>query len=312
MAPFAVAAGWGLDRWLSEPPTAVHPVALFGTTMTKLEQHIYSDNRQRGVAYTVIGVATGASVGLLARKFCGRATSTAVVSWLAMAGTMLESESRRVAEALDDNDVVEARRRVAMLVGRRTDDLGESDIARATIESLAENTTDAVTATILWAGVGGATVAAAHRCINSMDAMVGHRNARFERFGWAAARLDNLANWFPARLTALAVILVRPRRAGDVIRTVRRDAAQHPSPNGGVVEAAFAAALGLQLGGSNEYDGDVDDRGLLGDGTPPTGTDIERTVVLARHVAAVTLAMTTATHVTVGLLVRRRTRGQRR
>lgn len=198
-----------------------------------------------------------------------------------------------------------------MLVGRRTDDLGESEISRATIESLAENTVDAVTATVLWAGVGGATGAATHRCINTMDAMVGHRNERFERFGWAPARLDDLANWLPARLTAMAVMVVRPRRARDVMRTVRRDAPQHPSPNGGIVEAAFAAALGLQLGGSNEYDGDVDDRGLLGNGARPIGADIERTVALARHVTAVTLAMTTATHAIVGLLVRRRARGQR-
>jgi len=310
-SPFAVIAGWGVDRLLGEPPTAVHPVALFGSAMTELEQHLYGDDRRRGVVYTAIGVGVGVAVGVLARKSAGPVVSTVVVSGLAMAGKMLETESRGVARALDDGDLVEARQRVGMLVGRQTDELGESDIARAVIESLAENTTDAVIATMFWGTTAGATGAASHRCINTMDAMVGHHNPRFERFGWASARLDDLANWLPARLTTVAVIVARPRRAVDVVRTVRRDAARHPSPNGGLVEAAFAAALGLQLGGSNIYDGEVDDRGLLGDGTQPVGADIERAVVLARHVAVAALAITTATHIVGGALVRCWTRRQR-
>lgn len=312
IAPLAVAAGWGVDRLLGEPPAAMHPVARFGSAMTELERRIYGDNRGRGVVYAAVGTGVGAAVGMLARKSAGPVVSTVVVSWLAMAGTMLESEGRRVAQALDDGDLVEARRRAGMLVGRRTEELDESDIARAVIESLAENTTDAVVATMFWAAIGGAIGAAAHRCINTMDAMVGHRTTRFERFGWASARGDDLANWLPARLTAAAVIVARPQRGGDVVRTVRRDAAAHPSPNGGVVEAAFAAALGLQLGGSNTYDGSVDDRGLLGDGKRPAGADIERAVVLARHVAVAALAMTTATHVVGGFVVRRCARRQPR
>ncbi len=310
IGPFAVTAGWGLDRWLGEPPTVVHPVALFGTTMTKLEQHFYGDDRRRGAVYTAVGVGVGTGVGLLARKSAGPVVSTVLVSWLAMAGKMLESESRGVAAALDDGDLVEARRRVGMLVGRRTDELDESDIARAVIESVAENTTDAVVASMFWGTIAGAPGAASHRCINTMDAMVGHHNPRLERFGWASARLDDLANWLPARLTAAAVIVARPRRAVDVVRTVRRDAARHPSPNGGLVEAAFAAALGLQLGGSNIYDGKVDDRGLLGDGKQPSVDDIARAVVLARHVAVATVAITTAAHAVGGIVVRRLTRRQ--
>jgi adenosylcobinamide-phosphate synthase len=311
-APFAVTAGWGLDRLLGEPPTPVHPVALFGSVMTKLEQRLYGDDRGRGVAYTAVGVGVGATVGVVARTSMGPAASTMLMSWLAMAGTMLESESRRVAEALDEGDLVEARQRVGMLVGRRTDELDESGIARAVIESLAENTTDAVTATMFWAAIGGAPGAACHRCINTMDAMVGHHNERFERFGWASARLDDVANWLPARLSTLAVLLARPQRAVAVVRTIRRDAAQHPSPNGGLVEAAFAAALGLQLGGVNHYGNSVDDRGQLGDGRQPASADIERAAVLAQHVAVAALAMTAAAQVGSGLLVRCWVRRQRR
>jgi len=306
LGSLAVTTGWLLDRSVGEPPLAVHPVARFGTAMTWLEHRIHRDARSPGVAYTAIGVAAGTVVGNLARKIGGPAVSTATASWLAMAGSMLESESERVAVALADGDLATARDRVAMLVGRRTDELDESGVARATIESLAENTTDAVTATMFWASAGGATGAAVHRCINTMDAMVGHRNERFARFGWSAARLDDLANWLPARLTVLAVAVARPGRAIEVRRTVRRDAAQHPSPNGGVVEAAFAAALDVRLGGANDYAGMVDDRGVLGDGPPPMGPDIERAARLSRDVALVLLAITTAAQFIAGRALRRR------
>jgi adenosylcobinamide-phosphate synthase len=142
-----------------------------------------------------------------------------------------------------------------------------------------------VTGPLLWAAVGGAPTVLAHRAINTLDAMVGHRNARYANFGWAAARADDAVNWPAARLTALAVIAVRPRRAAAVATVVRRDAPCHPSPNGGVIESAFAAALGIRLGGENSYGGVVEDRGRLGDGPPPTPADGIRALRLARHTA---------------------------
>lgn len=300
----AASLGWGADRLLGEPPARIHPVALFGTAMVRLEHSIHAPRRRRGVLYAAAGTSAGVGAGLATRKLLGALGATAVISAVCMAGKMLDAESRAVATLLAGGQLDAARNRVGGLVGRRTDELTELDICRAAIESLAENTVDAVTATMFWATVGGATGAAAHRCINTMDAMVGHRNERFEHFGWASARLDDVANWVPARLTALAVLIVTPTRAGEIIRTVRRDAPQHPSPNGGVVEAAFAAALDIRLGGTNTYDGISDDRGELGDGQPPTVADIERTVWLARRVAVVSLMINAVGSLAVRRLLR--------
>ena len=158
---------------------------------------------------------------------------------------------------------------------------------RAVVETVAENTVDAVTAPLWWATIGGAPAVLAHRAINTLDAMVGHRNERYRQFGWASARADDVVNWIPARLTAVAVAAVRPRRAAAIARTVRRDAPRHPSPNGGVVEAAFAAALDVRLGGTNTYGDVVEDRGTLGDGRPPTPDDGVAAIRLARDATGV-------------------------
>jgi adenosylcobinamide-phosphate synthase len=120
----------------------------------------------------------------------------------------------------------------------------------------------------------------AHRAVNTLDAMVGHHDSRYEQFGWASARLDDVANYVPARLTAAAVAAMTPRRARSIWTTVRRDAAAHPSPNAGVIEAAVAAALGVRLGGTNRYGGRIEDRGVLGDGPAPTVADGRRALRL--------------------------------
>jgi len=159
-------------------------------------------------------------------------------------------------------------------------------VARAVVESVAENTVDAVIAPALWAAIGGAPAVLGYRAVNTLDAMVGHRSPRYARFGWAAARLDDLAAWMPARLTAALVAAVRPGTCRRVARAVHRQAPLHPSPNAGVAEAAFAAALGVTLGGTNVYGGEVDERPLLGDGPEACAVDIERAVSLSRDVTA--------------------------
>ena len=189
-----------------------------------------------------------------------------------------------VALPLAAGDLAAARRRLPALVGRDPTALDGPEIARAVVESLADNTVDAVVAPCLWAVAAGAPGALAYRAVNTLDAMVGHRSERYRNFGWASARLDDLAGWVPARLTAALVAAVRPGRARAVWRTVRADAPSHPSPNAGVAEAAWAAALGVRLGGTNRYGGRVEVRPRLGAGPPPSAADIARAAALSRDV----------------------------
>lgn len=287
MTALAASAGLVLDRVLGEPPVAWHPVAQFGATMSAIEARWWADARTSGVAYTATGVVLGLVPALLLRRVVGPPVATALASGVAIAGAMLESEAHAVALHLGADDLAAARNQVGRLVGRSTDHLDIADVSRAVIETVAENTVDAVTATLFWGSVFGAPGALGHRAINTMDAMVGHRSERHVRFGWLSAHLDDVANWVPARLTALAVIVVFPTRAREIWRTVRSDAHLHPSPNGGVVEAAFAGALGIRLGGTNVYGDVVDDRGVLGDGRAPNAEDVERATMLARRATCV-------------------------
>jgi adenosylcobinamide-phosphate synthase len=200
------------------------------------------------------------------------------------AGRELRRAAGLVRDALGADDLALARARVPALVGRDPSQLDASGLAAAVIESLAENSVDAVVAPTWWAVVGGSGAAGAYRAVNTMDAMVGNRSARYANFGRASARLDDLMNLGPARLTALLVAGVRPHARRNIQRAVREHAPAHPSPNAGVAEAAFAAALGRQLGGPLEYDGRREDRPHLGWGPRPAPADIDRAVTLASHV----------------------------
>jgi adenosylcobinamide-phosphate synthase len=217
--------------------------------------------------------------------------STGLATYLSVAHRALSEAGTAVADALSDDDLPRARLLLASLVGRATADLDAAEISRAVVESLAENTVDAVVAPAFWAFVAGAPGALGYRAVNTMDASVGYLSARYARYGWASARLDDLANYVPARLTAALVVAVRPRSAGAVWRAVRRDAPSHPSPNSGVAEAAFAAALGLQLGGVNVYGAREERRPRLGCGRVPGVADIATTVALCRDVTNGMLAL---------------------
>jgi adenosylcobinamide-phosphate synthase len=287
MKSLAATAGTALDQLVGEPPIGLHPVARFGALMHRVERHVYADRRARGVAHTAVGVGVGVIAGLVLRRTIGPTAATIAATTICAAGRMLDDEGMRISRLLREGDVDAARRQVRSLVGRSTDHLDEHEISRAVIESVAENCVDAVTASLFWGSIGGAPAVLAHRSVNTLDAMVGHHDHRYERFGWASARLDDVANFLPARLTVLAVAAVRPRRAGAIWRVVRRDAHRHPSPNGGIIESAFAAALGVRLGGVNRYGDHVEDRGTLGDGPAPAAPDIASAVRLRRHATAI-------------------------
>jgi adenosylcobinamide-phosphate synthase len=278
----STAAGILADRTFGEPPTSVHPVAAFGTVMTALERRLYRDERWAGAVHAAAGIALGVAAGRLVR-------SRAVATYVAVSGRMLGSTARQIGSVLEAGDLAGARALLPSLVGRDPSGLDGGEIARAVVESVAENTVDAIVAPALWAAAAGAPGVLAHRAVNTMDAMVGHRSARYERYGWAAARLDDAMAWVPARATAALVAAVRPSAAGEIWRTVRRDAPAHPSPNAGVAEAAFAAALGIQLGGLVRYGERVEDRPRLGEGRAVEAADIDRAVRLSDDV---TLALT--------------------
>ena len=291
-----LALGYAADQLLGDPQQ-FHPVAGFGRIAADLERRWLrcerSEPRNRrttGVAYVVVLVGGAVTVGRLVDR---GTIPTAVATWAVLGGRSLAREADAVHTHLVNGDLDAAREQLTHLVGRDPSQLGPDEIARATIESVAENTSDAVVAPLFWGAVAGPAGLLGYRAANTLDAMVGHRTPRHEQFGWAAARFDDLLNLAPARLSAaLAVGLGGSPDAA--LRAWRDDARQHPSPNAGPVEAAFAGALGVRLGGTNTYAGASENRGFLGNGKPPTTADIPRANRLAALVGAGALAVTVA------------------
>lgn len=263
----AVAVALLIDRWTPEPPNRWHPVAWFGTSMTAVEQRIWADRRAAGLIYTGAGVAIGVAAGRLVRS------PTAALA-VALGAGSLRATAAEIGEVVDGGDLPAARRSVRALVGRDPSELDEAGIAAAVVESVAENSVDATVAPILWTLVAGAPGALGYRAVNTMDAMVGHRSTRYERFGWASARLDDVANWLPARLFACGVVVAAWPRRREILNAIRADAPAHPSPNAGVAEAAVAGALGVELGGPLRYGDRLENRPRLGTGPRPDAAAI--------------------------------------
>src|SRR5215207_6089365 len=278
-----LALGYLADRVFGDPRRG-HPVAGFGAAATWLEARCYADRQAAGVLYTgaLVGAAIALGTGLerlSSKRSLPTVITTAAATWAVLGGRSLSREAATVADQLAGGRVPAARVQVSHLVGRDTAELSTEEVARATVESVAENASDAMVAPLLWGAIAGLPGLVGYRAVNTLDAMIGHRSPRYLEFGWAAARLDDLANWAPARLAALAAAVWAPLiggTAGKAIDVVRRDAGQHPSPNAGVIEAAFAGALGVRLGGRNVYHGVAEDRGTLGNGRTVAVSDIAR------------------------------------
>ncbi|TMR90794.1 cobalamin biosynthesis protein [Nonomuraea basaltis] len=283
--PLGLALGVALDRLVGDPRSGAHPVAVFGRAAARLEGSLYGDGRARGVVHVGLCVGGAAGLGvLLSRAPKARTIVTAVATWAVLGGTTLAREGAYMADALERDDLERARARLPHLCGRDPSALEAPELARATVESLAENTSDAVVAPLFWGAVAGVPGLLAYRAINTLDAMIGHRSPRYQRFGWAAARLDDVANYVPARVTGLLAVLIGPDRRG-ALAVLRRDGHRHPSPNAGRCEAAFAGALGVTLGGTNVYGGRTEHRPTMGDGPKPGVRDIRRAVRLTRAVS---------------------------
>jgi len=293
-----IVLGYLADRIFGDPRRG-HPVAAFGAASNWLETRCYADRQAAGALYVGALVGTAAALGAALERAAAKRPAvnlliTTVATWTVLGGRSLGQEAATVAHHLACGELLSAREQVRHLVGRETAELSTEEVARATVESVAENASDAVVAPLLWGALAGLPGLLGYRAINTLDAMIGHRSARYLRFGWAAARLDDLVNWVPARLSALAAAGWAPLVGGtakSAMRVVRRDAGQHPSPNAGVVEAAFAGALDVRLGGRNLYQGSVEDRGILGDGGTVQITDITRARRLASAVSLTGLIM---------------------
>ncbi|GGP71573.1 cobalamin biosynthesis protein [Streptomyces calvus] len=287
---FAYGAAAGLlgDLLLGDPRRG-HPVAAFGRAAAAVERVLWRDHRGAGAVHTAVCVGGAVALGGLAAR-CVRSSPaasvamTAVATWAVVGGTSLAREARTIGRALEAGDVDAARERLPHLCGRDPQALDADGIARAVVESVAENTSDAVVGALVWGAVAGVPGLLGFRAVNTLDAMVGHKSPRHLRYGWASARLDDVAGWPGARLTAVLAALSGPDPLGAV-RAWRADAAKHPSPNAGPVEASFAGALGVRLGGTLSYGGRVEHRPVLnGGGRAVAVSDIDRAVRLSRRV----------------------------
>ncbi|WP_242582634.1 cobalamin biosynthesis protein [Amycolatopsis sp. 195334CR] len=281
-------AGYAADRVFGDPRRA-HPVAWFGSLATAVERRIWADSRPRGMLHLLICTATATGLGVVAERVAPaplRFLATATATWVVLGGRGLATEGTAMADLVEAGDLDGARARLSHLCGRDAAELDLGELTRAATESIAENTSDAVVAPLFWGALAGIPGLLGYRALNTLDAMVGHRSPRYERFGWASARADDVANLIPSRAAALCTAVCAGRDARRVLRVWRRDAGVHPSPNAGQVEAAFAGALGVRLGGVNRYGGAVSERGHLGDGPPPEPADLRRSVRLSLAVGA--------------------------
>jgi adenosylcobinamide-phosphate synthase len=292
MTALGLGLGYGADLALGDPRRG-HPVAGFGHVALALERRAYGPSRVRGIAFTGALVGGAALAGHVLARLLGRRAALALLTWTALGGRSLRREAASIAAQLERSDLDGARASLPSLAGRDAAQLDADGIARAVVESVAENTSDAVVGTLFWGFACGPAGVAAYRAANTLDAMVGHRSPRYERFGWASARLDDALGWPAARAGAALTTLCAPS-PGSAWAIVRRDADAHPSPNAGWMEAAFAGALGLRLGGPLAYDGRVEQRPLLGDGRTPVPADIGRANALSSRVGAGALIVSVA------------------
>ena len=260
------------DQIAGDPEWLPHPVRLIGLAITKGEELLRCPDQNRdaellaGAALTATAVTASyvlTRFTILAAYRCSQllgAVTEVILGWTCLAARNLRDEASSVLDALEAQDILLARRRLARIVGRDTDDLNVNEISRAIIETVAESASDGIVAPIFYMGVGGVPLAMAYKAVNTLDSMIGHTDARYFYFGKVAARLDDAANFLPARLTALAIVaasgLSSPEKSRDAWKVWRRDGNKHKSPNAGQPESAMSGALGVRLGGGNLYDGE--------------------------------------------------------
>ncbi|MEU1226013.1 cobalamin biosynthesis protein [Streptomyces sp. NPDC005828] len=306
---YGAALGLAVDRLVGDPRRG-HPVAAFGRAAGRVEQALWRDHRGWGALHIAVCAGATVAAGALAARTvrgsrAGSVALTATAVWAVVGGTTLGREAHAIGGALAAGDLEVARERLPHLCGRDPQSLDGPAMARAVVESVAENTSDAVVGALFWGAVAGVPGLVGFRAVNTLDAMVGHKSPRHRRYGWASARLDDVAGWPGARLTALLATVAGGDPRGAV-RAWRADAGKHPSPNAGPVEASFAGALGVRLGGTLSYAGRVEHRPVLnGEGRPVEVADIDRAVRLSRRITGLTLAVCVGGRMIASALKRR-------
>ncbi|MBP3088035.1 cobalamin biosynthesis protein CobD [Corynebacterium sp. sy017] len=278
-------AGVIADRIIGDPGGRLHPVALFGSYAAQMEKICYRPTKAAGATYVCACILPPTLVvALWAKKRPQLALALGL--WSSLGGTTLEKIGQRVHDELAQDNITAARALIPWLCSRDPEALDRAGIIRATVESLAENTSDAAIAPLFFAACGryAAVAVVVHRLANTLDAMVGYRSQRYAQFGYAAAKFDDVLAFIPARITALSHLAYGwvHGNARRVLGAWRTDAAAHPSPNAGVVEATAAGALGVQLGGKTQYAHGVEQRPTLGSGNPPQIHHIQQAVTLSR------------------------------
>jgi len=267
--------GVALDLTIGDPPSLPHPVRALGWLAIRLER-IWRAARLplkfAGALFWLTAVLIAGALVWLTLVWLPRPWISIYWIFTLVAIRDLDVEAARVIDALRANDLDRARLMVSRIVGRDTATLDEAEVLRATIETVAENLSDGVIAPLFYLAVGGPVAMAAYKAINTLDSMVGYRNARYREFGWASARIDDAANLIPARLTAVLVwicALLFRYNARRAVHVTLRDARLQPSPNAGYPEAAVAGALEIRLGGLNYYHGAPSKKAYLGDAVQP-------------------------------------------
>lgn len=272
----AMTIAYFIDLLLGDPIDWPHPVKWIGSLIYKFDNKWNKGTRKKwkGVAMVVTLLLLVVGITLLITMLAYQVhlmvgiVVEAVIIWTTIAQKSLKEAAMTVYGPLKKGDLVESRHKLSYIVGRDTDQLDEQGVVRATIETVAENTSDGVTAPLFWAFLGGAPLAMLYRAVNTCDSMVGYKNDKYMEFGWASAKLDDWLNLIPSRLTSICMLLSnKPVRSSvkESAKIVLRDAKKHPSPNSGWGEAAVAAILGIQLGGINYYKGIRSDRAKMGE-----------------------------------------------
>ncbi|MGB6063547.1 MAG: adenosylcobinamide-phosphate synthase CbiB [Desulfomonilaceae bacterium] len=301
-----------LDLIFGDPRWLPHPVKLIGRLATFAEmafRKMIKNLRIAGVAtvFVVVGTTILATYGLISgarsvHPYAGDLVSILLL-WTGIAAKDMVRHSSDVVDALNSGSLTDARERVAMICGRDTDRLDESDVARATVESVAENMVDGVVAPLFYAAIGGALGIMAYKAVNTLDSSFGYKNREYLKFGWASAKLDDIANFIPSRLAALLVppaAMLLLQSPAHSLKVFLRDRLKHPSPNAGQAEAAVAGALGIQLGGLSYYSGIPSNKPPLGDPLAPVGPEH---VVRANALLLMTSGLALALLLTVRLSI---------